>query len=181
MRVAEIVGLSVLAAVFYGVVHDQVTARLSLEYFTIGHPRLIASESPTVLALFWGVVATWWVGLPLGVILAFAARRGGRPKLVARQLLRPVMGLLGVLGAGAVVTAIVAGSLASAGTLRLYGELASEVPVERHARFIAAGGAHSASYFLGGIGGLVVARRTWVRRRVGARAVEQQVGADERR
>lgn len=61
------VALSVLAAVVYGILHDQITARICVEYFTIGHARLIDSDSPTVLGLFWGVVATWWVGLPLSV------------------------------------------------------------------------------------------------------------------
>jgi len=27
-----------------------------VEYFTIGHPRLIALDSPTVLGFFWGIV-----------------------------------------------------------------------------------------------------------------------------
>ncbi len=63
-----------MAAISYGIVHDQITARICVEYFTVGHPRLTDSDLPTVLALFWGVVATWWVGLPLGLGLAFAAR-----------------------------------------------------------------------------------------------------------
>jgi hypothetical protein len=58
----------------YGILHDQVTARVCLEYFIIGHPPLIASESPTLLAIAWGIVATWWFALPLGFALAAAAR-----------------------------------------------------------------------------------------------------------
>lgn len=46
------VALSVLAAVVYGILHDQITARICVEYFTIGHARLIDSDSPTVLGLF---------------------------------------------------------------------------------------------------------------------------------
>ena len=95
MKSLSIVALAMAAAISYGIVHDQITARICLEYFTIGHPRLIASESPTVLALFWGVVATWWVGLPLGIALAVAARIGGRPKLTATDLVRPLAKLLG--------------------------------------------------------------------------------------
>jgi len=70
MQFLKIVGLGVLAAIGYGIVHDQVTVRVCLEYFTIFHPRLISSTSPTLLALAWGVAATWWVGLPLGLGLA---------------------------------------------------------------------------------------------------------------
>ena len=57
-----IVGLCVAAAVVYGLVHDQVTVRLSLEYFTVLHPHVVDTDSPTVLALVWGVIASWWMG-----------------------------------------------------------------------------------------------------------------------
>lgn len=56
MQVVAIIMVSVVAAITYGVIHDQITARICVEYFTIGHPRLIESDSPTVLGLFWGVV-----------------------------------------------------------------------------------------------------------------------------
>ncbi|HEU4754510.1 MAG TPA: hypothetical protein VFU47_15485, partial [Armatimonadota bacterium] len=69
--------------------HDQVTVRVCVEYFTVAHPPLITTDSPTLLALAWGVVATWWVGLALGVMLGLAARLGGWPRLVARELIRP--------------------------------------------------------------------------------------------
>ena len=46
-----IVGLCIAAAVAYGLVHDQVTVRLSLEYFTVLHPHVVDTDSPTVLAL----------------------------------------------------------------------------------------------------------------------------------
>ena len=49
MQAIAILLISVLAAIFYGVVHDQITARICVEYFTIGHARLIDSDSPTVL------------------------------------------------------------------------------------------------------------------------------------
>src|SRR3954451_19765307 len=63
MQALAIVLLSILAAVLYGIVHDQVTARICVEYFTIGHPPVFDTESPTLLGLGWGVIATWWVGL----------------------------------------------------------------------------------------------------------------------
>ena len=91
---ARILALCVGSAVAYGIVHDQITARVSIEYFTIGHPRLFATDDPTPHALAWGVIATWWVGLLLGIPLAIAARRGARPKLAARDLLRPIGVLL---------------------------------------------------------------------------------------
>src|SRR5437667_12448595 len=94
MEFLKIVAIGVLAAVSYGIVHDQVTARVCVEYFTIGHPPLIASTSRMFLGLAWGVVATWWVGLRLGFILAVAARLGARPKLAVARLTPLILRLL---------------------------------------------------------------------------------------
>ena len=58
MAYIAIISMSVAAAVVYGVVHDQVTVRVCIEYFTIGHPPVLGIESPTLLGLYWGVVAT---------------------------------------------------------------------------------------------------------------------------
>ena len=53
MRFITIVALAVLAGITYGILHDQVTAHVCVEYFTIGHPALIPTESPTLLAIAW--------------------------------------------------------------------------------------------------------------------------------
>jgi hypothetical protein len=84
MQWLAIVALSILACVAYGIMHDQVTARICVEYFTIGHPPVFGTESPTLLGIGWGIIATWWVGVILGVPLATAARIGGRPQRSAR-------------------------------------------------------------------------------------------------
>src|SRR5436190_15791404 len=99
MQAAAIVGLCVLSAVVYGVLHDQVTARICVEFFTVGHPRVFDTDSPTLLGLGWGVLSTWWVGLILGGGLALAARAGERPKRDAWSLARPVATLFGVTAA----------------------------------------------------------------------------------
>ncbi|MFO0941023.1 MAG: hypothetical protein U0930_09660 [Pirellulales bacterium] len=36
--------------------HDQITARICIEYFTIGHPRIIPTDDPTILGIVWGIV-----------------------------------------------------------------------------------------------------------------------------
>jgi hypothetical protein len=82
--------VSICAAILYGVIHDQITARVCLEYFTVFHPPIFETQSPTLLALGWGVIATWWMGAFLGVLLAIAARVGSRPKLSAVNLLKPI-------------------------------------------------------------------------------------------
>jgi hypothetical protein len=160
----SIVGLGLGAALVYGIVHDQVTARVCVEYFTVGHPPLFATRSPTLLALGWGVVATWWVGLPLGITLAVAARAGPRPKRSPRSLVQPVLFLLAGTGACALAAGVVGYALASRGSIHLWDPMATLVPPERHARFLADLWAHSASYFVGGVGGILLAGRVWVTR-----------------
>jgi hypothetical protein len=160
----RIVALCILAAVAYGILHDMLTARISIEYFTIGHPRLFQSDDPTPHALAWGVLATWWVGLLLGVPLALAARRGERPKIAARELLRPIGVLLLAMAVCAVLGAAIGRSGAQRGWFELYGDLRERVPAEKQVAFITAGGAHSASYLTGFAGGIVLIVRTWKRR-----------------
>ena len=61
MTFVKIVLSTLFSAISYGIIHDMITAHFCVEYFTIGHPKIIESESPVLLALLWGVIATWWV------------------------------------------------------------------------------------------------------------------------
>src|SRR3979411_1520576 len=97
MEFAKIVLLSIAAAICYGILHDQVTARICVEYFTVFHPPVFPTDDPTLLALGWGVIATWWLGAFLGVVLAISARTGRRRKVAARELVRPVLRVLAVM------------------------------------------------------------------------------------
>ncbi len=160
----KIVALCVLAAVAYGIAHDQVTARVCVEYFTIGHPRVVATEDPTVLALVWGVLATWWVGALLGVLLATAARAGSRPPLGVRDVARPLVWMLAILGTGAVAAGLAGAALARSGSVVLLEPLASRVPGDRHVAYLADLWAHLWSYVGGALGGVILAALLWRRR-----------------
>ncbi len=46
-----IVMLCVSSSILFGVLHNQASARVSLEYFTIGHRPLISSISPTLMGI----------------------------------------------------------------------------------------------------------------------------------
>jgi hypothetical protein len=157
----RIVALAVLAAVVYGVLHDLVTANLCVEYFTIGHPTIVPTESPMELALVWGVLATWWVGLGLGLLLAFAARRGRRPPRSALSLVGPISRLLVTMAAVAAVAGGVGWLGAASGLVQLIGPLATAVPTDRHVPFLAVLWAHLASYAAAAIGGIVLCFRVW--------------------
>jgi hypothetical protein len=164
LEAAKIVSIATAAAIAYGVAHDQVTARLSIEYFTVAHPPLVASQSPTWVGAAWGVVATWWRGAALGALLACAARAGARPRRSAASLLRPMARLVAI----AAVCALALGSLgfagARSGSLHLREPFASRVPAERHARFFAAWGATGGAYAAGVVGGLVLCAGVWRQR-----------------
>jgi hypothetical protein len=147
--------------VVYGILHDQVTARVCLEYFTIGHPPVFDTDSPTWLGIGWGIIATWWVGLLVGIPLAIAARAGQRPRRGARSLLRPVFGLLLVMAIFALVAGIAGYVWGGRGAVFLLEPLASQVRRDRHARFLADLWVHSTSYLIGLVGGIVVIVRVW--------------------
>lgn len=161
MKSLGIVLLCMGAAVVYGIVHDQVTARVCIEYFTIGHFPVFDTADPTLLGIGWGIIATWWVGLLLGIPLAVVARGGGRPKCSVESLFRPVGVLVLVMGALSVIAGVVGWQLARLGWVSLVGPLAHSVPADRQVPFIADLWAHSASYLAGFIGGIVLMIRVW--------------------
>lgn len=163
MESIKIILLCVFSAIVYGVVHDQITLRICLEYFTVGHPPIFAHLPDTLHAAAWGVVATWWMGLFLGVLAAGTARLGGWPKISAKQLLPSIICLLCVM----TFCAFVSGAAGFISAMSIVGgelSLPSELPPEKYKAFVADWFAHTASYFSGGVGGLVVCMLVVVRR-----------------
>lgn len=172
MESAKIIAVCIAAAIVYGILHDQVTARVCVEYFTIGHPPVFRTDLPTLLALRWGVIATWWVGLMLGIPAAIASRVGSWPKLNAGDLMRPIFYLLIVMACGSLVAGIAGYFTARAGGVWLLEPLAARVPAEKHAAFIADLWAHLAAYGVGIIGGIVVCVWVALQRRKLARELQ---------
>lgn len=166
----KIVLLCIVAAVVYGILHDQVTAMVCVEYFTIGHPPIFHTDDPTLLAFGWGVIATWWMGLFLSIPAVLAARGGSWPKFDAANLVRPVCVLLIVMAVASLLAGIAGYFLAKTGAIQLVGPLAHRVPPAKHIAFLADGAAHLAAYGVGFFGGIVLS--IWVlfrRRQMGRR------------
>lgn len=159
VEAVKIVLLCVVAAIVYGVVHDQVTARICVEYFTEFHPPIFATRSPTLLALGWGVIATWWAGAIIGLLLVISARFGSLPRLGSHDVFPLIWKL-------AVVMAILALSAGAIGFLwaPVPTELADTLRPELQRRFLADWWAHIASYGSGFIGGLFLCAVVWRRR-----------------
>lgn len=155
-QTAKIILLCMATAIIYGIVHNQVTVRISLEYFTIGHRALISSTSPTLMGIAWGVHPNWWVGLGMGVLLAITGRAGKWPKRNARSFVKPLLLLFLISGIASATAGILGYRLANSGTLGLYEPLASSVPASGHAAYISALWMHTASYTVGTMGGLII-------------------------
>jgi len=166
----KIIVFSIVAACVYGIAHNLVTAHICVEYFLPPiHPMIVPTNNPFLLALIWGIVATWWVGLFLGIALAFVCRFGSRPKLTVKNVVCPILILL-------VVLYVVAMSLGAIGyiagrmgtvllvflyTLPRYHEIVPELYAPLLFNILA----HNAAYLLGAVGGLVLMFRLWKKRR----------------
>ena len=169
MRSAHIVLMCVVAACLYGILHDQVTARVCVEYFTVAHdPTVIPTDDPTLLGLGWGILATWWVGLMLGVVLAVAARAGRRPPRTARSLVRPLLQLLAVMAVFALIAGVVGYAMGVNETVVVIqpgSRFAEAIPREKWPAFQACAFAHSMSYWVGFVGGGIQIAIVWVSRK----------------
>ena len=159
MEFAKIVLTAILASIIYGIVHDQVTARVCIEYFTVFHPPIFATNSPTLLGFGWGIIATWWAGAIIGLLLAFAARDGSRAKLTARQICPLVIRLMAFMAVCALVF----------GTIGYFSgpvppDVAELLPGPTQRRLVADWWAHGASYASGFLGGLALCVIVWIKR-----------------
>jgi hypothetical protein len=147
---------TVLISIAYGILHDMITANLCVEYFTIGHPKIIQSESPFLLALLWGVIATWWVALPMGLIIALSNELGRRTKLEFSVVLKLIVKLTFVMFGIAFLSGIMGYFLAESKIIYLIPKLADKIDISMHSKFLAAGWAHVSSYISGIIGTIVL-------------------------
>jgi hypothetical protein len=149
MEFMKIVGGCTLAAICYGILHDQVTARICLEYFTVFHPPVFPTQSPTLLALGWGIIATWWMGAGIGFLLAVSARLGRWPRTSARELTPRVIRLLVLMACSAAAFGAI-GYFAG----QMPRDLSDLIAAGLQRRFLADWWAHMASYASGFFGAL---------------------------
>jgi len=156
MEFLRIVVFSTLAAIVYGILHDQVTAHLCVEYFSIAHPDIFHTQSPFLLALGWGAVATWWVGLPLGVFAAIAARAGSPPRLSLSDIRPLIFGLLITMALCAFAAGLYGAYGSAHGWFPPPGNWGAVIPKSKWVAFTADAYAHLASYAAGIVGGILL-------------------------
>jgi hypothetical protein len=152
----KIIALAILAAIAYGIIHDQITARICVEYFNPGHPPIFGGTlNPTLLGLGWGVIATWWMGFFLGLPLSICCTVGTLPKFTARDLIRPVCVMLALLAALAALSGTAGFLAARSGHYPLDSDLNDpNIPADLRIRFATAQATHLASYAFGTLLGI---------------------------
>jgi hypothetical protein len=165
MESLKIVMFAIAAGILYGIAHDQITARVCIEYFTVFHPPLVPTDSPTLLGLAWGIVATWWAGAILGLALAFAARAGSSPKFAARDAFSLIIRLLPVMAASAAVFGIAGFVFATKKIISPPWWVQSHLATSRFPNFMADWWAHNASYGSAFLGGAILCVIAYRRRR----------------
>ena len=96
----------VLATCLLGIAIDVVTANVAVEYFTVHHSHVVDSDSPWVMALVWGIGASWWFGLIAAALIWWTNTRRTRPlprkrifRMVVRSLIVIWLLMMGILGA----------------------------------------------------------------------------------
>jgi hypothetical protein len=161
VKTAQIIFLSIIAACTYGVVHDEITVRICIEYFTVAHPPLFHTTSPTLLALCWGVAATAGIGAGLGVIIALVSQSRGAAAYSVARLGRSILVLLAGMGASAFTAGLVGYQLSRRGFISIPAGLAETIPAHHYHRFMAVWFAHGASYLVGLAGGALLCFRVW--------------------
>lgn len=160
----QIVALCVVVSILYGLIHDQITARICIEYFTIYHPMIVKTYSPTLLGLFWGIVATFWVGLLLGIPLAWVAQQGSEAPYSARHFYRPLALLVTIMGLGAICAGYIGYQFAAKDSPLLLQMVPANIPADKIQLFTVDLFAHNASYMLGFLGGGWLIFTTWRKR-----------------
>lgn len=152
-----VLGTTVLACLL-GISLDLVTANVAVEYFSVYHPHVVDSESPWILALVWGVIASWWAGAIAGTVVATVNHLRAQP-LEAHCILR--WGVAACVVLWLVMIAVLVAVYLLAGTLP---EAQRRPTFEHDRRLMAVAMAHQFEYLLAGIAMVVIAIKTWWRK-----------------
>lgn len=167
---------AVAAAMVYGVFNDQITSRISWEYFYYGKglaPGLHAAP-PVDPRLYWqaaqvGMKATWTVGLLIGVALLLANNPGRRTQLPYRHLVK----YLAVIMLCAILAAAACGLLGYLGWPAYWSEDFRQMIRHdefRPRRFMCVYGIHLGGY-IGGLLGTILVVALIQRRRAAVKAL----------
>ena len=182
----KIMLLGFLGTIIYGIAQDQITARLCIEYFNseaAAHhknlldnfkaneyvkkifPNGIDTNSPSIVALIWGIAATWWVGLPFGIATSIVGRCGSTlPKLKTNELIQPAMLAFLATAIAAIIAGITGYSEYKLNDNFIEPRGTGLIPQDKRAFFVANSYAHGAAYVVGGISSVLLVLWTFGKR-----------------
>lgn len=146
---------STFLACLLGICVDLVTANVAVEYFSVHHPKILPTENPWALALFWGVAASWWFGAIAGGIVALINHRHQEP-LEPIRILRWIA--FACIALWITMIAILLTVMGISNTIPIEQRRAT---FESDRRLVAVAMAHQYEYILGAVALLVVAFITW--------------------
>ena len=145
--------LAIIAAGIFGIIHDQISYTVSSEYFTRFKFRQFGLLDPDIperiRAGIVGFLASWWMGIPLGLLSGIGGFLQRSPELMRRALLSslPLIVSFSLLFAlGGLVYGYFQTTTFDLGT---YGGWFIPEGLEEPRRFLCAGYMHNAAY-LGG-------------------------------
>ena len=152
--VAIIFGAAGLACLL-GVCLNVVTANVAVEYFSVHHAQIVETKNPWILAVVWGVAASWWFGAISGLIVASINHLRAEP-------LRPLRVLKWIAVACVLLwltmIAILVAILLFTSTIAVEERTST---FEQDRRLVAVAMAHQYEYVLGTIALLVISAMTW--------------------
>jgi len=157
--------ISTAAAILYGLIHDQITIRICPEYFTVWHPHVSNSENLTIVALIWGVIATWWMGAFLGMLLGACATVGHRPVPPFKFVARSIVLIMLSSAAAAILAGVICWQVRWDAPSSIMGPQIIELAPEARRRFSVDLAIHNASYNFAPIAAIIAGIAIWRYRR----------------
>ena len=148
--------LGMVAAAGYGMLQDQVSARLCPEYFTVFHPPIPGLTDPTLLGIAWGFLGAWWCGAGMGYVVGLIATLGPRPPLAPRDVARPMLVLLAVVGVVTFLTGLSVWRHAEMFDVSFGPIVTTAVPEGRHRELFVVACYHFVAYATSILGGVVL-------------------------
>lgn len=153
--------LSMIAAGVFGAIHDQISYTVSHEYFTKFKFLQFRLLDPNVPERFRaaevGFLASWWMGIPLGVLTGAAGFIQKSPGEMLRALLWSLVVIVGFTLAFALCGLLYGYFQTTQFNLAAYQGWFIPKDLEQPRNFLCAGYMHNAAYF----GGLLAVPVAW--------------------
>lgn len=141
---AMLFGIGLLSG--YGMLQDQVSARLCPEYFTHFHNPIPGVTEPTLIGIAWGFLGAWWGGALFGYFAGLTATLGKRPPLRVKDLVLPMSLTVLAVGGAVAVTGWVVACYADQLNVEVDQYIAGPVPAERRRALMVVACYHQAAY-----------------------------------